>query len=665
VSADTVAFIIVFVAAVILFGWSCYQRFRLVTLGQAENRFNAIGRRIWNTLLYTVSQRCAIERGYRFGINHAVLFWTFMLLLIANAEFLLHGLAPDHISISRLPNGAYFTLAFIFDLASILAFLAVCAAVIRRLAFPPKYMVARSRDAFIILGLIAVLMVAFFGGNASEIAQGIEEAESYMPISSFVASTFMSGASADTLNWLASFFWWLHAIVLLSFLNYLPYSKHMHVLAAIPNLFFMNLEKSTIAQPAETPGVGKVSDFRWKDLFDSYACTECGRCQDNCPASVIGPLSPRSVIHDIKVNLLKNGPLLMKNEEAVVPLIGNSAEGTITEDAIWACTNCGFCREVCPVLIDHVPKLTGMRRYLVKNSLAPENLTKLITTIGETHNMGGKPNEQRANWVSRLKLPYDLREKRTAEVVYFVGCVSSFFPMTQPTARAFAQLMEAAGLDFGIVSGDEWCCGFPLMVAGETEGAVSLIRHNVERMKDTGAKTVVMTCPGCYRIWKEEYEKLTGEQQPFEVLHATEMLARLIEEGRLSPQGLEEKVTYHDPCDLGRNSGILDEPRYIMKKIPGLNLVELEHNREYCTCCGSGGDLLASNQELSLTIARNKVEEIKATGAQTVVTACPSCIRAIHMAKTQEKVRLNVMDITELLWKATENRQTAEEEIDG
>jgi len=192
-----------------------------------------------------------------------------------------------------------------------------------------------------------------------------------------------------------------------------------------------------------------------------------------------------------------------------------------------------------------------------------------------------------------------------------------------------------------------------------------LIRYNVERMKGTGAKTVVMTCPGCYRIWKEEYEKLTGERQPFEVLHATEMLARLIEEGRLSPQGFEGEVTYHDPCDLGRNSGILDEPRYIMKKIPGLNLVELEHNREYCTCCGSGGDLLASNQELSLTIARNKVEEIKTTGAQTVVTACPSCIRAIHMAKTQEKVRLNVMDITELLWKATENRQTAEEEIDG
>ncbi len=526
-SANTVAFVIVFVAAVIFFGWSCYQRFRLVTLGRAENRFNAIGKRIWNTLLYTIGQRCAIDRGYRFGINHAILFWSFLLLLIANAEFLLHGLAPDHFSLAKLPNGAHYTLALIFDLASILALMAVCAAVIRRLAFPPKYMVARSRDAFIILGLIASLMVAFFGTHASEIAHGIEEAESYMPISSFVASTFMSGASAGTLTWLANFFWWVHALVLLSFLNYLPYSKHMHVLAAIPNLFFMSLEKVT-TQPsedfkeAETLGIGKVSDLSWKGLFDSYACTECGRCQDNCPVSVTdGPLSPRSVIHDIKVNLLKNGPLLMKKEEAVLPLIGESDEGTISEDAIWACTTCGACREVCPVFIEHVPKLVGMRRYLVKNGLAPESLTGLITTIGETHNMAGKPNEQRANWVSRLKLPYDLREKRTAEVVYFVGCVSSFFPMAQPAARSLAQLMEAAGLDFGIVGGDEWCCGFPLMVAGETEGAASCIRYNVERMKDMGAKTVVMTCPGCYRVWKEEYEKLTGERHSFEVRDKT------------------------------------------------------------------------------------------------------------------------------------------------
>ncbi|TET76947.1 MAG: (Fe-S)-binding protein [Dehalococcoidia bacterium] len=656
-SANTVAFVIVFVAAVILFGWSCYQRFRLVTLGQAENRFNAIGRRIWNTLLYTIGQRCAIDRGYRFGINHAILFWSFLLLLIANAEFLLHGLAPDHFSLAKLPNGAHYTLAFVFDLASILALLAVCAAVIRRLAFPPKYMVARSRDAFIILGLIASLMVAFFGTHASEIAHGIEEAESYMPISSFVASTFMSGASAGTLTWLANFFWWVHAFVLLSFLNYLPYSKHMHVLAAIPNLFFMSLEKVTTTQPAETLGVGKVSDLSWKDLFDSYACTECGRCQDKCPASVTDgkPLSPRSVIHDIKVNLLKNGPLLMKKEEAVLPLIGESDEGTISEDAIWACTTCGACREVCPVFIEHVPKLVGMRRYLVKNGLAPENLTKLITTIGETHNMAGKPNEQRANWVSRLKLPYDLREKRTAEVVYFVGCVSSFFPTAQPAARSLAQLMEAAGLDFGIVGGDEWCCGFPLMVAGETEAAASCIRHNVERMKDMGAKTVVMTCPGCYRVWKEEYEKLTGERHSFEVLHAVELLARLTEEGRLGVQGFEGMVTYHDPCDLGRNSGIFDEPRYIIGKIPGLNLVELEDNREYCSCCGSGGDLLASNQDLSMSIAKQKVGEILNTGVQTVVTACPSCIRAIHMAKTAEKVKLDVLDVTELLWKAMGN----------
>ncbi len=190
------------------------------------------------------------------------------------------------------------------------------------------------------------------------------------------------------------------------------------------------------------------------------------------------------------------------------------------------------------------------------------------------------------------------------------------------------------------------------MAAGQSESAEKTIRYNTERLKDMGVKTIVMTCPGCYRVWKDEYLDVIEQRHPFNVLHATEFIASLIEQGRIDIKGLEANITYHDPCDLGRNSGIFDEPRYIIEKIPGLNFVELEDNREYGSCCGSGGDLLASNQDLSIVIAKRKVEEILNTGAQTVVTACPSCIRAIHMAKTADKVKLDVLDITELLWKA-------------
>jgi len=217
------------------------------------------------------------------------------------------------------------------------------------------------------------------------------------------------------------------------------------------------------------------------------------------------------------------------------------------------------------------------------------------------------------------------------------------------------QILDAAGLDLAIVGGEEWCCGFPLMSAGRYEVAEKCLRHNIERLKEMGVRNLLMTCPGCYRVWKDEYLDVLGQKHPFNVLHSTELIARLIEDSRIKIRGLEEKVTYHDPCDLGRNGGIFDEPRYIIEKVPGLNFVELEDNREYCTCCGSGGDLLASNQELSLAIAKRKVDDILNTGAQTVATACPSCVRAIHMAKTTAKVKLEVLDITELMWKAMGN----------
>ena len=267
-----------------------------------------------------------------------------MILMLANAEFLLNGLAPEVISYSRLPDGAYFTLACIFDIVSVLALLAVIVAIIRRLAFPPPHIEARSRDAFIILSLVGILMIAFFGMNASEIALGTERAAAYMPISSFGASLIPSGASAESLETAANVFWWIHAVVLLTFLNYLPYSKHMHVLTSIPNCFFKSLEKIK-TQPREeftrdnTYGVGQVEQFTWKGLFDSYSCTECGRCSDVCPATFTGkPLEPRLVIHDIKVNLLTNGD---KNKAAALPLIGDAAEGSVSEEVLWECTTCG------------------------------------------------------------------------------------------------------------------------------------------------------------------------------------------------------------------------------------------------------------------------------------------------------------------------------------
>ena len=323
-TTNVIIFLAVFIFAMLFFLWSAYRRFGLVTVGRPDNRFNNPVKRLGNMIYYAFFQRRVVSK--LFGINHFVLFWAFMVLLFANAEFLLNGLVPDTISYARLPNGAYFTLTYIFDIVSALALLAVIIAVIRRLAFPPPHIEARSRDAFIILSMVAVLMIAFFGLHASEIKLGTERAADYMPVSNFGASLISSGASAGALETAAEVFWWIHAIVLLAFLNYLPYSKHMHVLTAIPNCFFKSLDRVR-TQPREefakgnTYGVGQVRQFPWKGLFDSYACTECGRCSDACPATFTGkPLEPRLVIHDIKVNLLQNGRKSGKN--GLLPLIG-------------------------------------------------------------------------------------------------------------------------------------------------------------------------------------------------------------------------------------------------------------------------------------------------------------------------------------------------------
>ncbi|HEX9949052.1 MAG TPA: (Fe-S)-binding protein, partial [Thermodesulfobacteriota bacterium] len=356
-SNNIAIFAIVFGASLLFFCWSCFKRFRLVTLGKPENRFSHVGRRIWNMFLYAFVQRRVISRP--FGLNHLLLFWSFLALLVANTEFLLHGLFPQTIALSLLPAPLYYTLALIFDCVSLVALICVAIAFGRRIFFPPDYIEARSRDAFIILSLVAGLMIFFFGLHASEIAQGIEAAAPYMPVSSFTAALF-AGMSKEGLVIAAEIFWWGHALILLCFLNYLPYSKHMHILTAIPNCFFRSLEKVTTQQREEfkkgtTFGVEQVGQFRWNDLFDSYSCTECGRCNDACPATnTKKPLNPRLVIHDIKVNLINNGPMLIKGKKPKMPLIGGKGEGSVSEDAIWDCTTCRACMEVCPVFIEHV-----------------------------------------------------------------------------------------------------------------------------------------------------------------------------------------------------------------------------------------------------------------------------------------------------------------------
>ena len=651
-TANVIAFIVVFILAMLYFAWSCYKRFGLVMKGRPDNRFNAVHRRFWNMLYYAFGQRRVVSKP--FGINHFVLFWAFMVLLIANAEFLLNGLAPDVISFSRLPDGAYFTLACIFDIVSVLALLSVILAVIRRLAFPPPHIEARSRDAFAILSMVGVLMIAFFGMHASEIARGTERAADYMFISNFGAWIIPSGASAASLETAAEAFWWIHAVVLLAFLNYLPYSKHMHVLASIPNCFFKSLEKVKTQDREEFAkdsdfGVGQVEQFPWKGLFDSYACTECGRCSDVCPATFTGkPLEPRLVIHDIKVNLLKNGP----GGSTELPLIGGEGEGSVSESVIWECTTCGACMEVCPVFIEHVPRIVDMRRHLVEmKAKFPEELLTLFENMEQRSNPWGIAPAERTKWAADIEVqPF---EAGKTEYLFYTGCAGALDARNRHTTLSVAKILDAAGVSWGTLGRDEMCCGDSLRRLGNEYVFDVMAKENIKMFEEKGIKKIITQCPHCYSTLKNDYKQYGAD---LEVVHHTEFINDLIKDGKLKLKASADlgNVVFHDSCYLGRYNLFYDAPREVVKEATGKPPTEMERNRDKAFCCGAGGGRMWMEEQEGTLINVARVEEALEAQAETVCVCCPYCMTMFDdgLKDKEADERVRVLDIAEIVAEA-------------
>jgi Fe-S oxidoreductase/nitrate reductase gamma subunit len=654
VSLDVAIFIAVFVLFASLFAWSCFRRLRLVFLGKPENRFKNIGKRIRGVLLYAFGQRCTVSHGYRFGLNHLVLFWCFTILLIANTEFLLNGLSSA-ISFSRLPQGAYYALSAIFDIVSGLALLAVCIAIIRRLFFPPSYIEARSRDAFTILGLVALLMIAFFGLHASEIAQGGETAASYMPISNSVASGLFSGISADSLKNYITAFWWLHAVALLGFLNYLPYSKHMHILTSIPNLLFRSLTKVNTQSREEFVkgnnfGVGQIDQFTWKGLFDSYSCTECGRCSDVCPATFTGkPLNPRLVIHDIKINLLGNGPLVASGREPVLPLIGGGHEGSVAEEVIWDCTTCSACMEVCPVFIEHVPRIVDMRRNLVEmRAKFPEELIAFFENVEQRSNPWGIIPAERVKWAVDVDVkPFDAAK---TEYLFYVGCFGAFDARSRRVTLAISRILNAGGISWGILGKDELCCGDSLRRLGNEFVFDRMARANIKVFKERGVRKIITECPHCYNTLKNDYRQYGME---LEVVHHTELINELIKAGKLGLNSHkdQDRVVFHDSCYLGRLNLIYDAPREVIASVRGQKPIEMDRHRDKSFCCGAGGGRMWMEEKRGKHINVARVEEALKKDPHTICVCCPYCLTmfgdGLKEAKAENSVQ--VLDLAEVV----------------
>ncbi len=368
--------------------------------------------------------------------------------------------------------------------------------------------------------------------------------------------------------------------------------------------------------------------------YDEVAkCNKCGFCLPSCPIYNVQKMesaSPRG-----------------KNAITRAVIEGRLALSPEIEKSIFSCLGCGACTVACFPSVETRELVFRDRECLVDEGIYPEIVDRLSRYIQENHNISNEDNEERGDWRELLKdLPEHRLEKDRAEVIYFVGCVSSFFPMAQKIPANMARIMERAGVDFTILGGEEWCCGFPLVGAGKPQEVQALMDHNLEKVRQVGAKRVVFTCPSCYHIWKTFYEA------DADILSSSEFLQQILSEHLISLKQINATVTYHDPCDLGRNSGIFEAPREVLRTIPGMRLVELPNNRQLCTCCGGGGNLEMVDPELSGSVAQLKIEEILKTGADMVVSSCQQCLRTISTRARRQKIDLVVKDLTDLVAEA-------------
>ncbi len=393
----------------------------------------------------------------------------------------------------------------------------------------------------------------------------------------------------------------------------------------------MREEVLDLGKVAIDPHLAEKVSPDWEQLA---TCMHCGTCTASCPTAHAMGYAPRQLWHMIHIGL----------EEEV-----------LHSNTFWLCTVCNMCTARCPRGIKLTDTMLALKEYSIQKGIGvPENMPVMRDTLLEKYNISGDDNSQRLIWSSNLeRIPEGVQPKQ-AEVLYFIGCVSAFYPRVYGIPQAFAQIMERGGVDFSTLGGEEWCCGYPLYVAGIREHVAEMARHNVARMQEMGAKRVIFTCPSCYYAWTHLYgEYIQPNGLVFQ--HATEFIAEMIEDGKLNLGPVEEVVTYHDPCDLGRKSGIFDAPRYVLNSIPGLEFVEMFASRENSVCCGGGGDVEVSDREVSGQVAARRLAQVEATGASVVLSACQQCKRTLQEGARQNKIRVRAEDIVELVWRSLES----------
>ncbi|MDX9754026.1 MAG: (Fe-S)-binding protein [bacterium] len=662
-----IVFTILFLASIAFFFRNVYRLFALLCLGKWENRFDHLSTRLKNMLVYAFGQVRVVRKV--FGVNHFFIFWGFMIMLAMNFQFLVQGMFPSF-SFAFMGEPIYGPLLLLTDVMSLVVLVAIALAVARRLFFRPPY-IDLTADAMVILSLIAALMVAYFGYHAGEIALEKELYRAWLPLSAVLAKGFAGMGEAQIDFW-TELFWWIHGLVLLAFLNYLPFSKHLHVLTAIPNCFFRSFEMPTTVpmldfKLGEDFGVSKITQFTWKDLLDFYSCTECGRCQEACPAhNTQKPLNPKELIHTGKYNLFANAASLRQglsydtlapataDAQAPVALIDEDTQTSVSRETLWACTTCGACMAQCPVFIEHVPKITEMRRHLVmEKSDFPEELLAFFENSEQRFNPWGIAPTDREKWAQDLDIK-KLKDGDKVEYLYFVGCSGSFDSRSQYIAKALAKILDQAGVSWGILGTEEKCCGDSLRRLGNEYVFAKLVHDNIDTFKKYGVKKIITHCPHCFSTLKNDYKQFGCD---LEVIHHSEFIQHLVEEGKVKLNKKQNgPIVFHDSCYLGRYNDVYQPPRQVIQEATGQTPEEMPRNHANSFCCGAGGGRMWMEETIGGRIYLDRTREALKTGAETIAVACPYCMTMFEDGVKEEgqEQKVKVKDIAELTAAAME-----------
>jgi Fe-S oxidoreductase len=655
-----IIFSLLFICAFSLFFYSIRRIISYLKLGLPENRFENPLERIKNVLKIGLGQS-KILRDPVAGLIHVMIFWGFLLFLTAVLESMIQGFYPPF-SLRFL--GPLFTLITVVqDFFGIFVIVAVIAALFRRFIMKIERLnvVGHNFDAALILMMILGVVVSMFGQNAAHLASaGFRYSDSELrPVSLFLSKTFYpcQGSAASVTY---QIFWWAHILIVFSFLNFLPYSKHFHVITSLPNVFFrkigpekyslkkLNLEDENLTQY----GASDFEHLSWKQIFDGFACTECGRCTASCPAATTGKkLSPRDIIVSIRRRTEEKAPLILAGIGEGNPLLEKTlVHNYIGDEEIWACTTCMACVCECPVTIEHIDSIVDLRRNLVLGeSNFPPELNPVFKNIETNFTPWAFNSQDRANWAEGLGIK-TMAEDSGGEYLFWVGCAGSYDARYQKVSRAIARLMQKGGVDFRILGIEEKCNGDTARRLGNEYLAQMLMQENAETLNNYGVKKIVTGCPHCYNSIKNEYPQFGGK---FEVLHHTELITELIKTGkiRLKEETLNSRITYHDSCYLGRYNNIYDSPRHPLKLINGAELVEMPRNRDKGFCCGAGGGRMFLEETEGTRINNNRAEEALNTDADTVASACPFCMTMLTdgIKSFDKSEEVTVKDVAELI----------------